>query len=229
MSLSQSQNLTRPPSRVTLARLMVLVAIVAACIAWVPAVHAPILVVPLVVAAVWSRGASWVVIEVAAVIGWSLDAIVSFSELSPGIFAIFFLFFSGLAIAVSWILRLLSNRQGLGILGYLAAPAAGLIGFLLLVTGLDFDLRFALSEPAFQAQAARITSNPELLSRKGRRIGLLWVDRVEERNGIPLFTTGDFLLDDGGLAYIPSGLPPTISGLRFTHYRGPWWIFINRF
>ena len=88
-----------PQVRVSLLRCMVLIAVVAACLAWVPRVMLPIIVVPVVVAAIVPKGSSWFVVETSTALGWLASAVVVFSTLAPAIDEGGLLFVIGISLA----------------------------------------------------------------------------------------------------------------------------------
>jgi hypothetical protein len=221
------------PKRVTLRRLMALIVVLAACFAWVRPAVAPMFVVPLLIAC-GPSGLSWRTIETGAVIGWLIGAAGAFSALRPDFVDTILLFWTGVFLGVSWVSRFFAEvfrkprrrpRLSLAI-----TPLAGLIGFLMLISDADFDLRLHLSEPSLLA-AARSLPPGSQKTLTPRRFGLLWAKGAEEHGGsVFWFLPGGFL-DSGGLAYVPAGPPPRTwaSGVIFRHLRGPWWEFVIPF
>jgi hypothetical protein len=110
---------------------------------------------------------------------------------------------------------------------WLTVPLVGLLACVLLLTGIGFVLRVALSEGALRECVANTAAAG---GPKGgpSRVGLFQVEEVMVyREGVYFYTTWGFL-DRHGVAYLPPGseLAPRI-GVR--HLYGRWYSFKWRF
>jgi hypothetical protein len=206
---------------------MALVAIAAACFAFLPGVLAVGLVAGLTLAMIWPRSSRCQAVELTAAVIWLAAAVSAFSDVAVDFLASLVLLGSGLAIAISWISRLILGqlpfRSWRDRAVVLSIPAVGLIGLVLLETDRDLRIRLALSEPALRSSARDAYAGRIDTSYRGdRRIGLFRVYRIEVQSGCVLWLTGSFI-DSYGIAYCP-GPPPNLSpDFKCWHVYGPWY------
>jgi len=223
-----------PRTGVPLIRWIVLIAVVAVCLIWVPPVVWPVILLPVAVAAFVPRGGTWLAIETWAAIGWLVSAVAVFSEIRPEFVEELCLAGSDILIGQSWIIGRVPfarNPRARPTLRWLLVPTIGLIGVILLMTDRDFAVRFALSEPALRASALREMATPGAESRFSGRVGLFWPTALDVRAGSVIFWTKGGFLEQVGLAYVPGGVNPQtipgIDGFQYENLGGSWWTVLN--
>jgi len=89
--------------------------------------------------------------------------------------------------------------------------------------------RLWLSESSLRAYMAAVPQDASQRFDDPQWAGLFPIHEVERRGGEVQFITAHVFLDDAGLAYSPSGLPPGGGRGRFSHLYGPWWHWQRNF
>ena len=173
----------------------------------------------------------WQVLEMATTAVCSIFVLIEFSDIG-GDFIIFLLIAPTAAILLSsWVLRTCVRWQrpsaSSAWVSLLLLPTAAAVWFALIPTGIAFNLRLALSEPALRAVVREIPRGYHDGFGEPRRFGLFFAETIEEREGCVLWERGVFMFVSAGLAYIPRKSPPDWQGYSFTHVRGPWWRLQN--
>lgn len=171
----------------TLWRVMVLIAYLAICLAIFSRLSSTVawIVVAIVLLVVWNPyPLSWLVVETAAtstVLVWML---IDYTDLCVDIVTWLAILTIGLAVAMSWVLRMcLRGRKPVtraDWASFLQLPLSIVVAGLLLPTGVAFNLRLLASERALRAcvgDASTDDSNP------AGRVGLFWAEQVERRGG----------------------------------------------
>ena len=208
-------------ARFSTRRLMLVISTLAACSPWLDGLPGSPAFNPF--------SSRWRTREQAASVAWLLGATwCFFTNILADPSASLLFAATGLLLGISWLVRLgvMRARPRTGVEA-VAAPAAALLGLLLLSADLDFRIRLSLSEPALLADARGAQPGSwRAHDPGGHRVGRFSVLYTEEQGGCVLWTTGGFLLTQEGPAYYPGRTPPRLGGrYGFWHFWGPWWKF----
>jgi hypothetical protein len=140
------------------------------------------------------------------------------------------LIFAGLWIVVSALVFWPSpsaNRSA--VCWWLAADAAFVLAFVLVVTNVGLLVRLRLNEPWLAERVAQIHRG-DAGSREPGAVGLFIVDRVDEHDGaVYFFTSGYGFMDSAGVAFIPEGVQAHGRICRIRHLFGSWYTFWWKF
>lgn len=153
-----------------------------------------------------------------------------FSGPGLGIFTVGLALLGLAAFGVTWVVRVAAyaanGGRRFGI--FALAPAVVVLVFVLLVTGVPAQLRWAVSRPAFDRVAVDLAVSPDTAT--PGRIGLYNVGHVENVPGgwIIYEDGGSGFVDDAGFAYLPAGPTADLGdgsweNPRFHHLGGPWY------
>jgi hypothetical protein len=137
---------------------------------------------------------------------------------------------------IAWLIRaaLLTAKMGFAI----ALTDTALLGMALVVmltvvlVGLDVPLRlrFEASRASLDALAEQLTAEDAPDRIPDMAVGLFDAEKIERVPGGFRFLVNDTgFLDSGGFAYSPIGAPPNFGSDSYERFRGPWWIWIERF
>jgi hypothetical protein len=109
---------------------------------------------------------------------------------------------------------------------WLGIGIVGVLGLLLAKTDIGLIARVALCEETLASYAEQVPPEGEALSLEPRQVGLFYVNRVQNYDGVVFLHTSSYgWLDEAGIAYVKPGTHALIIDRRSRHLFGPWYWF----